>query len=126
MQNAMWIASIFGPFLMIMGIWMLFYHDNMMKVATSCKNTPGVFYLSGIISMIIGLTVLSQYNMWNWGLPLLVTLFGWVILIRGLLILFVPQAAIKMSMGDPNWLKIKGIIPLIWGFGMCWLAFWMS
>ena len=125
MQNAMWLASIFGPFLMIVGIWMLFYHDNMMKVVTSMKNTPGIMYLSGVMNLMVGLTVVSLYNMWNWNLPLLVTLFGWVILIRGLMAFFVPQYLLKRTMNDSKTLKVKGVILLVWGFFMCWLAFWM-
>jgi hypothetical protein len=126
MQNAMWLASIFGPLLMIIGVWMLFYHENMVKVCTSCKNTPAVQYLWGVVNVLIGLTILSQYNLWAWNLPLLVTLLGWVTLIRGVMALFVPQLLMKLVMNDPGWLKIKGIIPLIWGFGLCWLAFWMQ
>jgi hypothetical protein len=126
MQNAMWLASIFGPLLMILGIWMLFYHENMVKVCTSCKNTPSVQYLMGIINMLIGLTILSQWNLWAWNLPLLVTLLGWVTLIRGVMALFLPHLLMKLATHDPGWLKIKGIIPLIWGFGLCWLAFWMQ
>ena len=126
MQNAMWLASIFGPLLMIIGIWMLFYHENMVKVCTSCKNTPSVQYLWGVINMLIGLTILSQYNWWAWNLPLLITLLGWVTLIRGVMALFVPQLLMKFVMNEPGWVKIKGIIPLVWGFGLCWLAFWMQ
>lgn len=126
MQNAMWLASIFGPLLMILGIWMLFYHENMLKVCASCKNTPSVQYIWGVVNMFIGLTILSEYNLWAWNLPLLVTLFGWLTLVRGLMMLFVPQLFLKLAIKDPGWLKIKGIIPLIWGFGLCWLAFWMQ
>ncbi len=125
MQNAMWLASIFGPLLMIMGIWMLFYHDNMGKVCNSIKHTPGLIYTLSIFNLLIGLTILSQFNVWVMGLSFLVTLLGWVTLVRGLLALFVPQMWIKWS-HDPSWMKIKGIVPLIWGFGLCWLAFWMS
>lgn len=125
-ENAMGLASIFGPLLMILGIWMLFYHENMVKVCTSCKNTPSVQYLWGVVNMLIGLTILTEYNFWAWNLPLLVTLLGWLTLIRGVMALFVPQLLMKLVTNDPGWLKIKGIIPLIWGFGLCWLAFWMQ
>lgn len=124
MQNAMWLASIFGPLLVIIGIWMLFYRDNMMKVCTSVKNSPGVMYVMGIINLLIGLTVLSEFNMWNWGLPLLVTLFGWAMLIRGLMVFFMPQLLFEHTMHSKQALKIKGVIVFLWGFGMCWLAFW--
>jgi hypothetical protein len=112
--------------LMIIGVWMLFYHENMMKVCTSCKNTPVAQYIMGIINMIVGLVILNTYNMWAWNLPLLVTLLGWVTLVRGVMALFIPHLLTKLSMSDPGWLKVKGIIPLVWGFGLCWLAFWMQ
>lgn len=124
MQNAMWLASIFGPLLVVIGIWILFYRENMMKVCTSVKNSPGVMYLMGIINLLIGLTTLSEYNMWNWGLPLLVTLFGWVMLIRGLMVFFMPKLLVEQTMSTKQALKFKGVILFIWGFGMCWLAFW--
>lgn len=125
MQNAMGMASIFGPFLVIVGIWMLFYHANMMKVITSVKTTPGVMYMMGVVNVLIGLTVLNQFNMWAWGLSLLVTIFGLVVLIRGLLGFFMPQFLVHKKVTAESYLKIKGIVVLVWGFGMCWLAFWM-
>jgi hypothetical protein len=125
MQSAMWLASIFGPFLMILGIWMLFYHANMMKVITSIKGTPGVMYVLGMWNLLIGLTILSQFNMWMWGLSLLVTILGWVMLIRGLMYYFMPHYILSKKMTTGNCLKVKGIVLLIWGFGLCWLAFWM-
>ncbi len=125
MQNAMWLASVFGPFLMILGVWMLFYHDNMVKICASCKNTPGLCYVCAVINLLVGLTTLAMFNEWMMGLSLLVTLFGWFILIRGLMGLFLPQVLMKWAT-DASWMKVKGIIPLVWGFGLCWLAFWMQ
>jgi uncharacterized protein YjeT (DUF2065 family) len=124
MQNAMSLAAIFGPLLMILGIWMLFYHENMMKMLTSLKNSPAVLFLLGFISLLIGLTIITQYDGWDWSLYLLMTLLGWFYVIRGILIFFVPQAYLKWSTHNENWLKIKGVIPLIWGFGLCWLGYW--
>lgn len=124
-QNAMMLSSIFGPLLMIMGVWMLFYHENLVKVCTSIKNTPASQHLMGYINMLVGLTIINHYNIWAWNLALLITLLGWLMLVRGLLTHFLPQLYFKISMNDPSWLRIKGIIPLAWGLGLCWLAFWM-
>lgn len=123
MENPMWMASIFGPFLIIVSLWILFYRENTIKFMSSCKNTPGVFCLWGIMNLLIGLTVLSIYNLWVWDLSLLVTLFGWLQLIRGLLVLFLPQAVIKMST-HKTWMSVGGVISLIWGICLSWLAFW--
>ena len=122
MQHAMMVASIFGPFLFFIGLWMIFYHDNMMKVITSMKSTPAAFYLIGAVNLFLGLIVVNEYNVWNWSAPLLVTLLGWVMIARGLLCLFVPQMFVKPAIQNPAWAKFKGIIPLVWGILLFWLV----
>jgi len=125
MQNALWLASIFGPLLAIVGLWMLLYHENMMKVLNSIKSTPALFYMSGWMSLLIGLVIVSQYNVWMANLAVLITLLGWVLIIRGILALFIPQLLIKLTMEKTSWCKVMGIIPFVWGLLLCWFAFYM-
>ena len=125
MQNALWLASIFGPLLAIVGLWMLLYHENMMKVLNSIKSTPALFYMSGWMNLLIGLVIVSQYNVWTANLAVLITLLGWALIIRGILSLFIPQLLIKLTMGKPSWCKMMGIIPFVWGLLLCWFAFYM-
>jgi hypothetical protein len=125
MQGAAGMASIFGPLLVILGFWMVFFHANMVKVFTSIKSTPGLMYIQAVVNLLIGLTVLNNFNAWTWNLSLFVTLFGWLILIRGLLALFLPQLLLKKVMANKQTSPIKGIIIFVWGLLMCWVAFWM-
>ena len=125
MQNALWLASIFGPFLAINGLWMLFYHENFSKIMTSIKNTPAIFHSGAMINLLIGLTILSQFNMWAMNLMVLVTVLGWCMVVRGVMALFVPQMFMKLIMGKSDKLKTWGVIHLVWGLLLCWLAFWM-
>ncbi len=121
----MGVATIFGPFLMILGIWMLCYQANVKKVITSVKSTPGLMYVMGIINTLIGLAVLSTFNMWMPNLTILVTLFGWVIFLRGLLVFFAPQMLFSKTVTSPGYLKIKGVVFVVWGFGLSWIALGM-
>jgi hypothetical protein len=123
MQHAMCLASIFGPFLMILGFWKLFYRSNVTKVITSIKTTPGVMYMLGVINLLVGLTVVSMFNMWVWNISLLVTLVGWALLVRGLLAFFFPQVLVHKKMATPGYFKVKGVVLLVWGFFLCWFAF---
>ncbi len=124
MQSTMWIPTIFGPFFIIIGLWCLCYHENMMKVVTSIKNTPAALYLWSAINLFLGLLVINTYNVWvaNWSL--LVTLLGWGLLVRGLLGLFMSQGILTMHWGNQSWLKVWSIITLLWGLGLCYIAFW--
>src|SRR5690242_2315734 len=122
MQNAMWLAAIFGPYLVIHSLWMLFYHDNLQKVWTSIKSTPAVFHLGAAVTLWIGLAAVNTYNVWVANLAFFVTLLGWVLVIRGVFALFVPQLFLKW-MAHKHASKAWGVITLVWGLLLCWLAF---
>lgn len=126
MQNAaMWLASIFGPFLVILGLWMLLYCDQYNKVLSGIKGSAGLFYVVSVFNLLIGFTVLSQYDLWGWNLLVLVTLLGWVMVIRGVMGLFVPQLLMDIQMGRHGFAKIMGIIPLVWGVFLSYVGFFM-
>ncbi len=120
-EHAMWIASVLGPFLLIQALWILFYQDNMTKVFASIKSTPAVFHLIGLLNFLFGLVLVSTYNIWEMNILFFVTLLGWVFIIRGILICFMPQVMIK-SMAYKS-MRIWGIIQLIWSLLLCWAAF---
>jgi hypothetical protein len=126
MQNAaMWLASIFGPFLVILGLWMLLYCDQYTKVLNGIKGSAGLFYMNSVFNLLIGFTVLSQYDLWGWNLLVLVTVLGWVMVIRGIMGLFVPQLLIDIMMGKHGFSKVMGIIPLVWGIFLSYVGFFM-
>lgn len=117
------IASIFGPFMVILGGWMLLRSAQLIKIWASFKAHPSSFFLMGIINLLLGVYLVSHYNFWYWSKSLLVTLLGWVLTIRGLIALFFPDFFIKHTMTQRALAKVIGWIPLIWGLILCWLAF---
>lgn len=121
MDNSMWLASIFGPFLAIMGLWRLMHSDNLNKVITSFKTTPGLFYLMSAITLLIGLVVLNYYRSWHMSIPIILTLYGWLMVVRGVVGFFIPQALYKV-MSHRTFLKAWGIVPLVAGLLLCWHA----
>ncbi len=122
-QNPLMLASIFGPFLVILGLWMLLYSDNMIKIVNSIKTSPAAFYILTVFNLFLGIVIVNHYNSWMMNGAFLVTLLGWVMTLRGVLGLFVPQILIKHTMTSVSFLKVKGLIPFIWGVALCWLAF---
>jgi hypothetical protein len=125
MQNAaMWLASIFGPLLVIIGLWKLLYSDAFSKVQHSVRNSHGLMYYSSVVYLWVGFTVLSQYDMWAMDALVFVTLLGWVMVIRGILGLFVPQMLHDMY-NHRGFCKVCGLIPLVWGVILCWIGFFM-
>lgn len=126
MQNtALWLASIFGPTLVILGLWKLLYSDSFLKVLNSVKISAGLLYYSSVAYIWVGLTVLSQYDMWDMTSFVFVTILGWFMVARGILGLFAPQLLIDMYFKRPGCAKICGLISLAWGIVLSWIAFFM-
>ena len=123
MLTHMAIASIFGPVLVISGIWTLLYQENVRKVAESLRKTPVQLYTAGILNLIVGLTLINSFNVWSFNLNILVTILGWVIFIRGLVIYFLPNAVLKMSKVQESAYVLFGLISIIWGLALCWIGF---
>ena len=123
MFSAQALASVFGPFLFIVGLWMLLYSKNFIKVISGVKSTPAVFCLTGFINLILGLTIVNSYNQWVLDLSLAVTLLGWVWLLRGIAVLFVPQLVVKLTMSNEKAMNLMGFIPFIWGLILSWYGF---
>ena len=90
------IASIFGPILVFIGIWVLLYQENMKKVIESIRKTPAILFVIGVINLILGLTIITSFNVWKANFEILVTLLGWLFFIRGLFIFFLPNAILKL------------------------------
>jgi hypothetical protein len=61
-------------------------------------HSPALVLVLGIVFLVIGLALVLNHNIWSGGaLTVIVTLIGWVSLIRGLLLLFLsPNAIVEL------------------------------
>jgi hypothetical protein len=68
--------------------------DTVYAIAALLRN-PSTLLALGIISVAVGLAMVLAHNIWRGGaLPVVVSLVGWLVLIKGLLILFLPADAV--------------------------------
>ncbi|MDN3508881.1 MAG: hypothetical protein P0S93_02480 [Candidatus Neptunochlamydia sp.] len=123
MASSTALATIFGPLLIITSFWTLFYKDNMKKVLDSLKKTPALIYFIGVLNILIGMVFVTSFNYWYMGAEVLVTLLGWLFLIRGLILMFFPQAFDKMLQNYQSSYILFSSIGIAWGIALTWFAF---
>ena len=123
MDHVLWLARILGPFMLIIGIWMLLRHDDLLRLWNYAKNNVGFMYLGAILNLLVGLTVLSTYSHWSWNLAVLLPIIGWISLIRGCLVLFACDWVMSRSERLIPFLKPLAIIPLFFGICLTYIAF---
>lgn len=123
MASSTALASIFGPLLIITSFWTLLYKDNMKKVLDSLKKTPALVYFIGVLNVLIGMAFVTSFNYWYMGVEVLVTLLGWLFLIRGLILMFFPKAFEKMLQNFQSSYILFSLIGIAWGIALTWFAF---
>jgi hypothetical protein len=122
MDNAVWLATIIGPLLTVVGLWAIIFQHDVLKVWQSMKSTPSAFYMSGTMNLLVGLTVLSLYNEWSKEIAVLITLFGWVLVVRGLLAFFFPHTLMRIAERIAKGFQYLSFLLLVWGLALVWFA----
>ena len=125
MELAIWLASILGPVFAILGLWMVTKTHDVEKMWASIKATPAILYVGGAMNLFLGFTILSLYRTWAMNLAVLVTIVGYLQLLRGLLIFFAHDWTMKMNakiMKKEN-IRIAACVPLVFGILLSWFAF---
>ena len=112
------IAAVFGPILILMGLSLIVHMFRGVEAIEELCGACNAPYTHAFISLVIGISVIYTYNIWLWDMSLLVTLFGWVMTIKGVWILFLPQSCTKAWINNRGAVFVSGIIGIIWGIAL--------
>ena len=85
-----------------------------------------VLYLGGIMALTIGYLILAFHNTWTKDLSVIITIFGCLAMIKGILILIRPKIIIALSevmLQKEGILKIEAIAIIILGLAFSFLGF---
>ena len=118
------LARIFGLYMLAAGIGLALNGDNMLKMIEEMRQSRLAFYLGGLIAFAIGAAIVSLHNDFSGPLAIVVTLFGWVALAEGVIMLAFPKAMQAFAgkfVGMISSAKIWGIA--VAAFGVVLLGF---
>ena len=82
METSIYLAKLMGPIYLVVAVGMLLNREHFRAVAKEFATSPGLFYLSGIIALIIGGLIVILNKVWS-GWPIVITLVGWAAIAKG-------------------------------------------
>jgi hypothetical protein len=95
------LARLIGLFTIAVVIALVIRGVSIVEVAIA--NEPLLFML-GLISLGLGIAMVLAHNVWSGGaLPVVVTVVGWLILAKGMLLTIVPSAMFTQLLDRMNW-----------------------
>jgi hypothetical protein len=85
MTPSIFIARILGPVLVIIGLGLLVEGETFRVMAGDFLRSSALVYLSGLIALVAGLAILNLHHVWVGDWRVLITIFGWLALIGGIM-----------------------------------------
>jgi hypothetical protein len=95
MDGSIFLARIIGLMLMIVCSATLFNRKHFPGWMNDVIVHPVLVFIIGIFDVLLGLLIIFTHNIWEFDWRILITLMGWLLLIRGILRLFFPQSIIN-------------------------------
>lgn len=111
------IAEVMGIMMVGLGLSILFNKKTVMSVLEEATRSLGQLWTWGLVTLVMGAVVVTLNNVWSSGLQLLVTILGWLMLIKGLYIVILPNLAASMykKANKGAVMIIAGLILLVLG-----------
>jgi hypothetical protein len=118
MKLTAFLARFLGLFLVIESLSMLAQKQAMVDITTSLIQDHPLLFTLKILGVLGGLAMVLGHTVWSGGLlPVIVTLIGWVTLVRSVVLLFLsPEAVLSFIRAirfEQNYYLLAGMSLLI-------------
>jgi len=85
------LAQILGMVFSVLGLSMVLNKKWMTLVVDEMFKNQGLTWLAGLITLLMGATIVVINNIWTSGLPLIITILGWLTLLKGVFLMLFPN-----------------------------------
>jgi len=105
-----------GSALVIVGITVL-NKSHFNAVMTDLVNNKGLLWVTGLITFVMGMVIVALHNVWSADWRALVTLLGWLTVVKGAVIMLFPSRMILFYRRflSNHLLSYSGIYALVLG-----------
>ena len=124
METSLFLAKVLGPYLIIVSIAGLVNQKLLGKTMKMFAKHVPILFISGAMALIIGLLMVASHNIWTKDWRVIITVFGWLAVLKGVLYLILPADFARFAVKAYSALAPVGmIIALIAGIYLTKVAF---
>jgi len=118
-------AQVIGFYLILICLAMLYHPERFKKTLNLVLGHPASLFICSATNILFALVILVPHNIWVASWPLLITVIGWLALLKGTVSLFFPDKYVKMTvklMKNPTY-QIWTWVWLLLGLYLAWMGF---
>lgn len=123
MEMSIWIAKFLGPVFLAASAPMIIRPNSIQPLADEFLKSPAIMYVSGILVLTGGLSIVNTHNRWELDWPLLITLFGWALVIAGISRIVSPKVVADVGGRMIGGSVITRLAGVVWGILGAFLTF---
>jgi len=119
------ITQVLGIIFAVMGLSVVIDRKEVSTALERVTQDRGFLWLWSFLILTMGAVIVVMNNVWTSGLPLLVTILGWLTIIKGAFLLLLPGPAISLyrKCNTNGVLIFGGIVAFILGLVLLYLGF---
>lgn len=120
------IFQVFSLVYLAVGVGILVNPGFYKKLFEDFVENASIMYLGGTSALVIGYLIVAFHNTWTADFSVIITIIGWIALIKGIIILISPKVMIALTRAiakKESFLKIEAIAIIIIGLGLAFLGF---
>ncbi|PHR58018.1 MAG: hypothetical protein COA47_10940 [Robiginitomaculum sp.] len=126
METSILIAKILGPLYLVSGFAWVFNRDAYGKMMTDFTQQRGLLYVSAVLAFLFGAVILTFHNIWTANWQVLITMLGFLGLLKGLTLLVFPEMAMKMAnalIGNQRLTGLLFVVVFMVGAILVWFGY---
>lgn len=116
MDTSLITLKILSVYLIISGFFLIFRRKDVPHLLKDFFDHPAIMYLTGIILIFLSSMYLIQYNIWDGTWKTLLTIFAWIVGLKGLAYIFAPKILSELAIRkSKRFFAVYGVIAIIVG-----------
>ena len=106
--RTLFLSRLIGLYCIVVALSMMTRRQAMVEMVNGLLQNRSMMVILGIIALAAGLAIVLEHNIWSGGnLAVIVTIIGWLTLIKGLLFLFLsPETEAGLFLGQLHYQQL--------------------
>ena len=125
MDITMFLARIWGPAMLAMGIGIFMSPEYYIRVYRDLQKETLAVLTFGLAAIAAGIAQIFTHNIWGTLPQMIISLMGWMLMIKGFALTILPQLVDKSGdwTADKNLIPYGGFVLIVLGFYLSWIGF---
>lgn len=123
------VSGVVSTMVLVLGVSYLFQADQWVRLVREGIEIPHRFIPLALFLLVFGLTTVATHNVWEPAWRIVITIFGWLLAIKGAAFLIFP-GVVKKFTGWPDhllriYITIAGVVLVVLGIFLAYKA-WLA